>query len=180
MAANTSLVPAPEQCIIRLRGQAVMLDADLAALYGVSVKRLNEQVKRNAKRFPEDFVFRLTIPELKNLRSQFATASRQGIRSQNATASKRNVRFQPYAFTEHGAIMAANVLKSEQAETMSVAVVRAFVKLRRMALSVEALARKVVALEQKYDASFGAVFEAIRQLMTPPDSPRRKIGFDAG
>ena len=169
MAANTSLVPAPEQCIIRLRGQAVMLDADLAALYGVSVKRLNEQIKRNAKRFPEDFAFKLTDKEWNNLKSQIATSSGHGGR-----------RKLPYAFTEHGAIMAANVLKSEQAETMSVAVVRAFVKLRRMALSVEALARKVAALEQRYDASFSAVFDAIRQLMTPPEPPRRKIGFDAG
>ena len=179
---NDKLVLArtPEQCITRLRGQAVLLDTDLAALYGVTVKRLNEQVKRNAKRFPEDFAFQLTPKEWASLRSQFATASRKGIRSQNATASKRNVRFQPYAFTEHGAIMAANVLHSDQAETMSVAVVRAFVKLRRMALSVEALARKVAALEQNYDAHFRVVFDAIRQLMTPPDPPRRKIGFDAG
>jgi leucyl aminopeptidase len=174
------LARTPEQCITRLRGQAVLLDTDLAALYGVTVKRLNEQVKRNAKRFPEDFAFQLTPKEWANLKSQIATASRKGIRSQNATASKRNVRFQPYAFTEHGAIMAANVLHSEQAETMSVAVVRAFVKLRRMALSVEALARKVAALEQNYDAHFRVVFDAIRQLMTPPDPPRRKIGFDAG
>ena len=102
------------------------------------------------------------------------------LKSQFATASKRNVRFQPYAFTEHGAIMAANVLHSEQAETMSVAVVRAFVKLRRMAPSVEALARRIAALEQNYDAHFRVVFDAIRQLMAPPDPPRRKIGFDAG
>ena len=163
------MVPAPEQCIIRLRGQSVMLDADLAALYGVSVKRLNEQIKRNTKRFPEDFAFKLTDKEWNNLKSQIATSSSHGGR-----------RKLPYAFTEHGAIMAANVLKSEQAETMSVAVVRAFVKLRRMALSVEALARKVAALEQRYDASFSAVFDAVRQLMTPPEPPRRKIGFDAG
>lgn len=169
MTHSAALIRSPEQCIIRLRGQSVLLDADLATLYGVTVKRLNEQVKRNPKRFPEDFVFQLTRSELKNLKSQFATSSGHGGR-----------RTLPHAFTEHGAIMAANVLKSEQAETMSVAVVRAFVKLRRMALSVEALARKVVALEHKYDASFRAVFDAIRQLMAPPDPPRRKIGFDAG
>ena len=164
-----ALARTPEQCIIRLRGQAVLLDTDLAALYGVTVKRLNEQVKRNAKRFPEDFAFLLTSKEWANLKSQFATSSGHGGR-----------RKLPYAFTEHGAIMAANVLHSEQAETMSVAVVRAFVKLRRMALSVEALARKVAALEQNYDAHFRVVFDAIRQLMAPPDPPRRKIGFDAG
>ena len=169
--ANDKLVLArtPEQCITRLRGQSVLLDADLAALYGVTVKRLNEQVKRNAKRFPEDFAFLLTAKEWANLKSQIATSSGHGGR-----------RKLPYAFTEHGAIMAANILHSEQAETMSVAVVRAFVKLRRMALSVEALARKVAALEQNYDAHFRVVFDAIRQLMAPPDPPRRKIGFDAG
>ena len=169
--ANDKLVLArtPEQCITRLRGQAVLLDTDLAALYGVTVKRLNEQVRRNAKRFPEDFAFLLTAKEWANLKSQFATSSGHGGR-----------RKLPYAFTEHGAIMASNVLHSEQAETMSVAVVRAFVKLRRMALSVEALARKVAALEQNYDAHFRVVFDAIRQLMAPPDPPRRKIGFDAG
>ena len=163
-----ALARTPEQCIIRLRGQAVLLDTDLAALYGVTVKRLNEQVKRNAKRFPEDFAFLLTSKEWANLKSQFATSSGHGGR-----------RKLPYAFTEHGAIMAANVLHSEQAETMSVSVVRAFVKLRRMALSVEALARKVAALESKYDTQFREVFQAILQLMTSPDPPRRKIGFDA-
>ncbi|MEI6788059.1 MAG: ORF6N domain-containing protein, partial [bacterium] len=124
-----------------------------------------EQVKRNQKRFPEDFCFQLTQEEARHSRSQIATAS------------KRNIRYCPYAFTEHGAIMAANVLRSERAEEMSVAVVRAFVKLRRLALSVEGLARKVAALENKYDASFSAVFEAIRDLMEPPTPPRKRIGF---
>lgn len=163
-----ALARTPEQCIARLRGQSVILDIDLAALYGVTVKRLNEQVKRNAQRFPEDFIFQLTEKEWTNLKSQFATSSGHGGR-----------RKLPYAFTEHGAIMAATVLNSPQAVHMSVAVVRAFVKLRRMALSVEALARKVAALEQKYDANFRDVFQAILQLMNPPDPPRRKIGFDA-
>ncbi len=166
--AKPVLARTPEQCITRLRGQSILLDTDLAALYGVTVKRLNEQVKRNAKRFPKDFAFQLTAKEWENLKSHTATSSGHGGR-----------RKRPYAFTEHGAIMAANVLHSEQAETMSVAVVRAFVKLRRMALSVEGLARKVTALEQKYDDHFRVVFDAIRQLMTPPDPPRRKIGFDA-
>ena len=158
----------PEQCIVRLRGQAVMLDADLAAIYGVPVKRLNEQIKRNAQRFPEDFAFHLTDTEWRSLRSQNATLKRGQHR-----------KYMPYVFTEHGAIMAATVLNSPQAVQMSVAVVRAFVKLRRMALSVEALARKVAALEQKYDANFRDVFQAILQLMTPPDPPQRKISFDA-
>ena len=164
------LVPArvPEQCIVRRRGQAVLLDTDLAAIYGVAVKRLNQQVTRNPDRFPDDFCFQLSGTEWRSLRLQNATLKRGQHR-----------KYMPHAFTEHGAIMAANVLKSEQAETMSVAVVRAFVKLRRMALSVEALARKVAVLEQKYDARFRAVFDAVRQLMAPPDPPRRKICFDA-
>ena len=164
-----ALARAPEQCIVRLRGQSVMLDADLAAIYGVAVKRLNQQVTRNRDRFPEDFCFQLAEPEWRSLRLQNATLKRGQHR-----------KYMPYVFTEHGAIMAATVLNSPQAVQMSVAVVRAFVKLRRMALSVEALARKVAALEQKYDANFRDVFQAILQLMAPPDPPRRKIGFDAG
>mgnify|MGYP003609766694 CR=1 FL=1 len=164
-----ALVRVPEQCIVRLRGQAVMLDTDLAAIYGVAVKRLNQQVTRNPDRFPDDFCFQLSETEWRSLRLQIATLKRGQHR-----------KYMPYAFTEHGAIMAATVLNSPQAVHMSVAVVRAFVKLRRMALSVEALARKVAALEQKYDANFRDVFQAILQLMTPPDPPRRKIGFDAG
>lgn len=145
-----------------------VLDTDLAALYGVTVKRLNEQVKRNRKRFPEDFCFQLTLAEAQRSRSQFATLKRG-----------QNIKYMPYAFTEHGAIMAANVLRTERADEMSVAVVRAFVRLRRMALSVESLARKVAALEQRYDASFRTVFDAIRDLMTPPNPPSKRIGFGA-
>ena len=158
---------APQDAITRIRGHAVILDADLAALYGVTVKRLNEQVRRNAVRFPEDFVFQLSEQEWKSLRSQIATSKGRGGR-----------RYLPYAFTEHGAIMAANVLNSAQAIQMSVVVVRAFVKLRRMALSVEALARKVDELERKYDKQFKVVFDAVRRLMSPPpEPPRKRIGF---
>jgi hypothetical protein len=169
MNSPLSKIPSPQDAIIRVRGQNVMLDTDLAAVYAVTVKRLNEQVKRNKDRFPEDFVFQLTEAEWENLRSQIATSSGHGGR-----------RYTPFAFTEHGAIMAATVLNSPQAVAMSLVVVRAFVKLRRMALSVEALARKVNALEQKYDARFSMVFDAIRKLMTPPEPPPRgKIGFHA-
>ena len=157
----------PHDAIVRLRGQAIILDSDLATLYGVTVKRLNEQVRRNIKRFPADFCFQLTLTEAQRSRSHIATLKRG-----------QNIKYLPYAFTEHGAIMAANVLRSERAEETSVAVVRAFVKLRRMALSVEGLARKVASLENKYDASFRAVFEAIRDLMEPQQSPRKRIGFD--
>ena len=168
MSKETAIaIPSPNEVIIRLRGQAVILDSDLAALYGVTVKRLNEQVKRNQDRFPEDFVFQLTENEWKNLRSQSATSRGHGGR-----------RYMPFAFTEHGAIMAATVLNSPQAVTMSLAVVRAFVKLRRMAMSVEGIARKVNALEQKYDKQFKVVFDAVRRLMAPPPEPtKRKIGF---
>ena len=158
----------PHDAIVRIRGQAVILDSDLAALYGVTVKRLNEQVRRNQKRFPDDFVLRLTESEWDSLRSQFATLKRGQHR-----------KYMPYAFTEHGAIMAATVLNSQKAIDMSVAVVRAFVRLRRLALSVEGLARKVAALENKYDASFRAVFDAVRDLMEPQQPPRKRIGFQA-
>jgi hypothetical protein len=165
--SNLPVQIAPQDVITRIRGHAVILDADLAALYGVPVKRLNEQVRRNQKRFPEDFCFRLTLAEAERSRSQNATLKRG-----------QNIKYLPYAFTEHGAIMAANVLRSERAEEMSVAVVRAFVKLRRMALSVEALARKVNDLEGKYDKQFKVVFDAVRRLMTPPpEPPRKRIGF---
>ena len=151
--------------IIIVREQRVLLDADLAALYGVSTKRLNEQVQRNSARFPEDFMFRLTPAEFDNLRSQFATSSWGG------------KRYMPYAFTEHGAIMAATVLNSPQAVHMSVFIVRAFIKLRQMVLDHQALYRKVASLERRYDAQFQGVFAAIKQLMTPPETKRKRIGF---
>ena len=157
-----------QEIIIRVRGQAVILDVALAALYGVTVKRLNEQVRRNVDRFPIDFMFQLSEAEWNALRSQIATSNK----------GRGGRRYAPYAFTEHGAVMAANVLNSDQAIQVSVVIVRAFVRLRRMALSVEALARKVSELETCYDASFSAVFDAIRQLMLPPDEPRKPIGFD--
>lgn len=156
----------PHDVITRVRGHAVILDADLAALYGVTVKRLNEQVRRNAARFPENFMFRLSTGEWNSLRSQFATLKRGQHR-----------KYLPYAFTEHGAIMAATVLNSQQAIKMSIAVVTAFVRLRRMALSVEALARKITALEGKYDKQFRVVFDAIRELMSHPSPSNRIEGF---
>jgi phage regulator Rha-like protein len=158
---------APQDVITRIRGHAIILDADLATLYGVTVKRLNQQMTRNRDRFPDDFCFRLTEQEWRSLRLQTATLKRGQHR-----------KYMPYVFTEHGAIMVATVLNSTQAVQMSLAVVRAFVKLRRMALSVEALARKVDGLEQKYDKQFKVVFDAVRRLMTPPpESPRKRIGF---
>jgi len=144
----------------------VILDSDLAALYGVPVKRLNQQVTRNRDRFPEDFCFQLTEHEWRVLRLQNATLKRGQHR-----------KYMPHVFTEHGALMAATVLNSPLAVQMSVAVVRAFVKLRRMALSVEGLARKINSLENKYDKQFKVVFDAIRELMSYPLPSGQDEGF---
>jgi hypothetical protein len=170
----------PEQIastILVLRGYRVLLDAELAALYGVTTKRLNEQVKRNAARFPADFIFRLTKTETVALN-----------RSQNATGSQkhRDPRFAPYAFTEHGAIMAATILNSPRAIEMSVYVVRAFVQLREILASNRELARRFAQLETRldkklavHDEAIAAILSAIRQLMHPPIPKRRPIGFTA-
>ena len=168
MDGQTSLVPVEriERAILSIRGEKVMLDSDLAELYGVETKRLNEQVRRNLSRFPPDFMFQLTSQEWESLRSQFATLKRGEHR-----------KYLPYAFTEHGALMLANVLNSERAAQTSVQVVRAFVRLRQMLASNAELARKLAALENKYDAQFKVVFDAIRQLMSPPEPKRREIGF---
>lgn len=144
-----------------------MLDENLAQLYGVTTKRLNEQVKRNAERFPEDFAFVLTSAEAEALKSQSATAN-------YGRGGRRTL---PRAFTEHGALMAASVLNSDIAVTASVEVVRAFVRMREVLTSQVDLARKVTALERKYDGQFKVVFQAIRELMTPPTKPRRRIGY---
>jgi hypothetical protein len=154
-----------EHCIFDLRGKRVMLDVDLARLYGVETKRLNEQVKRNAERFPETFMFQLTSKEYENLKSQFATSSWGGRRKL------------PYAFTEHGAVMLASVLNSPIAIKASIAVVEAFVHLRQILHSNAELSKRLDALESKYDRQFKAVFDAIRSLMTPPEQRRRRIGF---
>ena len=165
------------QRILVLRGQRVLLDSDLALLYGVSPKRLNEQVKRNREKFPEDFAFRLGINELHSLRSQIATL--KGGRG-------RHRKHPPTAFTEHGAIMAATVLNSPRAVEMSLHVVRVFVKLRHVLASNMDLARKFEALEKSVatlDArtrrQFEEVYAAIRALMAPPTTRNRPIGFTA-
>jgi hypothetical protein len=161
------------EAIVVLRGHKVLLDAELAALYGVTTKRLNEQVKRNRDRFPGDFIFRLTREETEALnRSQIATGSQK----------HRDPRFPPYAFTEHGAIMAATVLNSPRAVEMSVYVVRAFVKLREILASNKELLRKLNELEQKlqsHDQAIVGLVHAIRELMSTPTRKRRPIGFTA-
>lgn len=190
---RAQVVPKVEPLILAVRGTRVILDADLAAVYGVTTKRLNEQVKRNRKRFPEDFCFQLSTEEWKSmpaLRSQNATAWRGGIRSQNATASKRNIRFMPYAFTEHGAIMAANVLNSKRAVQMSVFVVRAFIRMRSMFTDNKELARKLSELERElknrldvHDTAIVGILQRIMSLIDPPALPepkKRPIGFGAG
>jgi hypothetical protein len=179
VAKLKALVPTEEitRAILVLRRHRVLLDSELAALYDVTTKRLNEQVKRNARRFPQDFVFRLTRAETEVLN-----------RSQNATGSRkhRDPRSMPYAFTEHGAIMAATILNSPRAVEMSVYVVRAFVQLREMLASNKELARRFAQLETRlekklvaHDEAIAAILSAIRQLMHPPVPKRRPIGFTA-
>jgi phage regulator Rha-like protein len=171
MSKKRSSLRAPiESRILVLRQHRVMLDTDLAELYGVAVKRLNEQVKRNRERFPADFMFRVTAKEHQGLRSQNAT-------SKNARGGRR---YLPYAFTEHGAIMAATVLNSERAIEMSVFVVRAFVRMREMVAKNRQIAAKINQLENrldKHDTDLQEIVEAIKQLMSPPEGPRSKIGF---
>lgn len=151
-----------------IRWHRVMLDSDLARIYGVSTKRLNEQVKRNIRRFPTDFMFRLTRNEAENLRSQIATSSWGGRR------------YLPLAFTEHGAVMLAAVLNSNVAVVASIQIVRAFNRLRQMALAHKDLAIALGELARKvsgHEEQFKVVFDALRQLMDPPQKPRRQIGF---
>lgn len=158
-----------ERRILSIRGYKVMLDADLADIYGVSTKRLNEQVKRNRKRFPEDFMFQLTKKEKEEVVAN--------------CDHLKNLKFSPvlpYAFTEHGAVMLATVLNTSVAVQTSIQVVRAFIKLREMTATHKELAHKLIKLERKlgkHDEDIKVIFEAIHQLMTPPQKSRRKIGF---
>ena len=158
--------------ILVLRNQKVILDTDLANLYGVSVKRLNEQVKRNPKRFPADFLFTLTEPEYENLRSRSATSS--------STHGGR--RYLPHAFTEHGAIMAASVLNSKRAIDMSIFVVRAFVQMRQSTVQNQHIVSKLAELEARIDSHDGEIqglVDAIRELIEPLPASNRRIGFEA-
>jgi hypothetical protein len=166
---KTAPVQRIEDMIYLIRGQRVMLDFDLARIYGVKLKRLNEQVRRNSGRFPRDFAFQLTLQEFVNMRSQIATAS------------KRNIRYLPWVFTEHGALMLASVLNSQTAVEASVHVVRAFVLMREQLAAHKELAQKLSDLENRvsgHDEAITNLFEAIRQLIEPrlPED-RREIGF---
>ncbi len=155
--------------IFNIRGTKVIIDTDLAALYGVSTKVLNQAVKRNIDRFPASFMFRLKKNEAKELFS---------LRSQNVTLKRgQHVKYLPYVFTEHGALMSANILRSQQAITISIQIIEVFVRMRKLLISYDDLACKLDEMEKNYDYQFQQVFETIRQLMTTPDTPRRKIGF---
>ena len=168
MVSKQSLIPVDriEKAILLVRRQKVMLDADLAGLYGVETRVLVQAVKRNLERFPEDFMFQLSREEFAVLRSQSVTSSDWGGR-----------RYPPYAFTEQGVAMLSSVLRSQRAIQVNIEIMRAFIRLRQMLASHAELARKLDALEKKYDAQFKDVFEAIRQLMAPPEPKRRAIGF---
>ncbi len=159
-----------KQRIYFVRRQKVMLDRDLAQLYGVTTAALNQAVKRNAGRFPEDFMFRLSEDEFEEWRSQIVISNPR---------LKMGARRRPLAFTEQGVAMLSSVLRSERAAQVNIAIMRTFVQLRRMLATNEALARKLADLEAKYDDKFRVVFDAIRQLMAPAtvDQERRRIGF---
>ncbi len=185
---------AVERLIFTIRDQKVILDSDLATLYGVPTKRLNEQFRRNRKRFPRDFAFQLTKDEVAHLRSQIVTGSQKPaiLRSQIATSSSHGGRrYRPYAFTEHGALQAANILNSRRAVQMSVFVIRAFVKMRETLLGTRELAKKLAELEKqltgRLDTHEVAIVNVLQQIMRllnppppPPAPPRPKIGFNPG
>ena len=168
MSENLTPIPSEriERAILLIRGQKVMLDADLAELYGVPTKALNRAVRRNAERFPADFMFQLTAGEYESLRCQFGTLKRG-----------QHSKYLPLAFTEQGVAMLSSVLRSPRAVLVNVEIMRAFVRLRQMLAANTDLARRLDELEKKYDAQFRIVFDAIRQLMTPPEPERRPIGF---
>ena len=165
---NTSLTPVEriEHSILLIRGHKVMLDADLARLYGVTTKRLNEQVRRNRDRFPDDFMFRLTDAEKKEV-----VANCDHLKTLKFSPNL------PYAFTEHGAVMLAAVLNSPVAVDVSIQIVKTFIRLRELLANNKELAKKIEELEKKYDTQFKIVFDAIRQLMSAPEPKKKKIGF---
>jgi ORF6N domain len=158
-----------DRTIRRVRGHNVMLDADLAALYGVETRQLVQAVTRNADRFPADFLFQLTPHEVKVLRSQIVISK----------SGRGGRRTRPYAFTEQGVAMLSSVLRSRRAVRVNIEIMRAFVRIRRMLESHADLARKLEALEEKYDVQFSVVFAAIRELMAPPRVSKKRIGFRA-
>jgi ORF6N domain. len=156
-----------ERAILFIRGEKVMLDTDLARLYGVATGAFNRAVKRNLSRFPDDFMFQLTAAEAKSLRCQIGTSN----------VGRGGRRYRPFVFTEQGVAMLSSVLHSERAVAVNIQIMRAFVRLRQLLASNAELARKLEGLEKKYDRQFKVVFDAIRQLMSPPAGKHREIGF---
>ena len=170
---NSAPVVQADTLIRLVRGQRVMLDSDLAALYGVETKGLKRAVRRNAERFPADFMFQLTAEEVETLRCQIGTSN----------IGRGGSRYLPFVFTQEGIAMPSSVLRSERAVAVNIAIMRAFVRLREMTLGIGELAVRVDALERgfaEHGGQFRAVFDALRQLMSPPEKPRRAIGFQTG
>jgi len=190
MHAGKSLEP----LIFTIRGHRVILDADLARLYGSTTKRLNEATKRNRLRFPDDYAFQITLSELSALRSQFATLTQQRPEtgsdklnwSQFATSSSRHrgTAYRPWAFTEHGALMAANILRSGHAVQMSIYVIRAFVRLREQIAANQAILRRLAEIDKtllQHDASLRDIYHKLLPFLQPPPAPvKRRIGFAPG
>ncbi len=180
----TQVIPKPEnlaRLVFLVRGEKVLLDADLADLYDVATKVLNQAVKRNLDRFPVDFMFQLTSEEWEGMRSQTVTsyAENKAMKSQIVTASRRKLTAIPYAFTEQGVAMLSSVLRSQRAVEVNIAIMRTFVQLRRLMDSNRDLARRIEAMETRYDEQFSQVFDAIKQLITEDKSRKAKprIGF---
>src|SRR3972149_7973588 len=166
---STGVIPQQiiESKILIIRGKKVMLDRDLAVLYDVETRTLNQAVRRNIKRFPEDFMFQLTKEEMSNWKSQIVISNKD----------KMGIRKRPYAFTENGVAMLSSVLNSERAITVNIQIMRTFTKLREMLATHKELKQKIEEIEKKYDAQFKIVFDAIRQIMAPPEAKEKKIGF---
>lgn len=171
MASPHSLVERITKTIMFLRGERVLLDEDLAVLYGVETRGLVQAVKRNLDRFPDDFMFQLSKEEWEAMRSQVGISKSEG---------RGGRRYAPYAFTEQGVAMLSSVLHSDQAVSVNIEIMRAFVRLREILSTHADLAKKLETLERKYDSQFKAVFDAIRQLMTPPVPKKKPIGFNKG
>jgi len=171
--SKTSLIPQEtiEGNILLIRDKKVMLDRDLAALYGVETSYLKRQVKRNIERFPYDFMFKLSKEELENWRCQFVTSN---------STDKMGLRYSPYAFTEQGVAMLSGILSSPRSVKVNIQIIRTFVKLRQILSTNKELVRKLSQLErktEKHDADIQAIFKAIRQLMIPPEEPKKRIGY---
>ncbi len=171
--SSKSLIPIEriEKSILLIRGHKVILDSDLAELYGVETKVFNQAVKRNISRFPEDFMFQMNKEELEIWRSQIVTSN---------PAAKMGLRRRPYVFTEHGVAMLSSVLNSERAVQVNIQIMRAFIRMRQLLASQKGLMQKILAMEKKYDENFQIVFRAIRQLMKEEEKPKKQIGFKTG